>query len=159
MNAVCRDKFLPPVPSQVAIFVLSLMVFSRRPGTVFGKLQQRAFRNQFRNEFRKVSMHFDNSKADKDRRNGDGVRRKVTRWGGSDPPCAAIQPPKPFWVRGSLPARASTEPSLRCRHSQTQNQKQIRIRNLKGEPHLPFIQKVENKLTKKKDVQLYYLAR
>ena len=49
-------------------------------------------------------MHFDNSKADKDRRNGDGVWMKGTRWGGSDPTVCgnpAAQTPSGVW--GSLP--------------------------------------------------------
>jgi hypothetical protein len=49
-------------------------------------------------------MHFDNSKADKDIRNGDGVRSRVTRWGGSDPTVCGY--PAAQTLRGSGVATA-----------------------------------------------------
>ena len=70
-------------------------------------------------------MHIDHFKTDKDYRNSDGVRRKKTRWGGSDPLCAAVQPPKPSKVRGSLPPAHFEILRLRRRHSRSQDQNQI----------------------------------
>jgi hypothetical protein len=49
-------------------------------------------------------MHFDDSKRDYGREDGDGVRSKVTRWGGSDPTLYGYPAAQtPLGVRGSLP--------------------------------------------------------
>ena len=70
---------------------------------------QRAFRNQFRNGFRKVSMHFHDSKTDKDRRNGDGERSKETRSGGSDPTLCGYPAAQSLSGSGVATARAFRE--------------------------------------------------
>ncbi len=101
------ESLLPLWNSERGFWAFAVRFFKgsvRKAGTRNGNLLQWVFRNQFRNEFRKVSMHFDNSKTDKDRRNGDGVRRKGTRWGGSDPTlCGNPTAQTPPGVRGSLP--------------------------------------------------------
>ena len=63
-------------------------------------------------------MHSDNSKTDDDRKDGDGVRRKETRWGGSDPTlCGYPAAQTPLGVRGSLPPARFQILKLRRRHS------------------------------------------
>ena len=63
-------------------------------------------------------MHFDDSKGDDGRKDGDGVRSKVTRWGGSDPTlCGYPAAQTPHGVRGSLPPTRFRILQLRRRHS------------------------------------------
>ena len=70
-------------------------------------------------------MHFDDFKTDRDYRNSDGVRRKKRAGAVATPLCAAVQPPKPFKVRGSLPPAHFEILRLRRRHSRSQYQNQI----------------------------------
>ena len=51
-------------------------------------------------------MHFDHFKTDKDYRNSDGVRRKKTRWGGSDPTLCGCPAAQTLQGSGVATARA-----------------------------------------------------
>ena len=54
-------------------------------------------------------MHVDHSKTDKDPRNGDGVRRKESRWGGSDPTLCGYPAAQTLRGSGVATARAFSD--------------------------------------------------
>ena len=89
---------------------------------------QRGFRKQFRNGFRKVSMHFHDSKTDKDCRNGDVERNKETRAGGSDPTLCGYPAAQNLSGSGVATARAFREFAAQTPAPRSQDQNQICIR-------------------------------
>jgi hypothetical protein len=70
-------------------------------------------------------MHLDHSKTDKGPGNGDGVRRKRTRWGGSDPILCGYPAAQTLSASGVATARAFSDFAALSSTFQDQNQNQI----------------------------------
>ena len=123
LTAVWRSKLSLPLWNSEQRFTAAGYPFSRemrlKSWTQIGKRPQWVFHDEVHDQVRELTMHFDDSKGSGGRKDGDGVRSKVARSGGSDPTLCglpAAQTPHGFGGRYRPSVREICSPSFLSPH-------------------------------------------